>query len=144
MLYEGDVVEAVRRQLVKTGYEVGHVLTTTQRGHDIIARKKADPGWELYIEAKGEGSSRVGSARYGASFSSGQVFDHVAKAVLKALRVASWEEELGEKRSAIALPANDMHVREIEMVAPALKRAGIAVFWVSPNRAVRVDSPWRL
>jgi hypothetical protein len=54
---------------------------------------------------------------------------------LKALRVAS----LGEARAGIALPDNANHRREVEQVAPALRKAGVVVFWVDDAGAVRAD-----
>lgn len=104
MLYEDDVVEAVCRYLERNDYVIRQSLTPVQRGHDIIADKQGDPTWTLYVEAKGEGSSKLTTARYGSSFNSRQVFDHVAKAVLKALRVASWDTTSPPSRAGIALP----------------------------------------
>ncbi len=110
VLYEDDVVDAVCRFLERNDYVVRQSLTSVQRGHDIIADKHGDPTWTLYVEAKGEGSSKTTTARYGSSFNSGQVFDHVAKAVLKALRVASWDTTEPASRAGIALPENAAHV----------------------------------
>ena len=144
MLYEDDVVNAVCLYLERYGYTIRQSLTARDRGHDIIAEKQTDPRWELYIEAKGEGSSKDSTARFGKAFNSGQVFDHVAKAVLKALRVGSLEGSEPKKRAGIALPKNALHLKEIEMVVPALRRAGIAVFLVDEAMHVTVDSPWEL
>jgi hypothetical protein len=142
MLYEDDVVDAVCRYLEHNGYVIRQSLTSVQRGHDIIADKRVDPTWTLYVEAKGEGSSKATTARYGSSFNSGQVFDHVAKAVLKALRVASWDTTEPQSRAGIALPENAAHVQQVEMVGRALRNAGVAVFWVDQNKRVHVESPW--
>lgn len=73
-------------------------------------------------------------------FTANQVFDHVAKAVLKAMRVVAG----GQHRAGVALPDNENHRREIERVAPALRQAGIAVFWVNGRYEVQVESPWGL
>jgi hypothetical protein len=71
VLYEDDVVDAVCRYLEHNGYVIRQSLTSMQRGHDIIADKRGDPTWTLYVEAKGEGSSKATTARYGSSFNSG-------------------------------------------------------------------------
>jgi len=142
VLYEDDVVEAVCRHLERNDYVIRQSLTSVQHGHDIIADKQGDPTWTLYVEAKGEGSSKATTARYGSPFNSGQVFDHVAKAVLKALRVASWGTTEPPSRAGIALPENAAHVKEIEMVSRALRNAGVAVFWVGQDKRVHVESPW--
>jgi hypothetical protein len=142
VLYEDDVVDAVCRYLEYHDYAIRQSLTSVQRGHDIVAEKRGDPTWTLYVEAKGEGSSKAGTARYGRSFDSGQVFDHVAKAVLKALIVASWDNTGPQSRAGVALPENAAHVNQVRMVGRALRTAGIAVFWVDQDRRVHVDSPW--
>lgn len=134
VLPEDQVVDAVCRKLTSDGYSIVQRALVTQHGYDIAARKD---GVDLIIEAKGAGSSKAGTARYGSEFNRNQVFDHVAKAVLKALRVVS----SSEAQAGIALPDNASHRREVEQVAPALQRAGIAVFWVDDGGAVRVDAP---
>ena len=133
VLTEEQVVGAVCRKLTSDGYAIVQRALVTQHGFDIAARKD---GVDLIIEAKGAGSSKAGTARYGHEFNRNQVFDHVAKAVLKALRVVS----SAEAQAGIALPDNANHRREVEQVAPALRRAGIIVFWVDAAGAVRVDA----
>jgi hypothetical protein len=63
------------------------------------------------------------------------VFDHVAKAVLKALRVAS----AGNAQAAIAFPDNGDHRAEVELVRVALQQAGIIVFWGGDEGTVSVE-----
>ena len=67
-----------------------------------------------------------------------QVFDHVAKPVLKAMRVVT----AGDGRAAVALPDNVDHRREIDQIGNALHTAGIGVFLVSESEEVRLESPW--
>jgi hypothetical protein len=133
-LTEDKVVDAVCRALASDGYVIEQRALATQHGYDIVARKD---GVALIVEAKGAGSSKAGTARYGKEFNPNQVFDHVAKAVLKALRVVS----AGDARAGIALPDNVSHRRQIELVASALERAEVIVFWVDETGRVRVDSP---
>src|SRR3954451_12513329 len=121
MLTEDRVVDAVCRKLVDDGYAIAQRASAVQHGFDIVATKE---GRDLVIEAKGAGSSKSGTARYGMEFNSGQVFDHVAKAVLKAMRIVSADAA----RAGVALPDNQAHRREVDQVAPALQAAGIAVF----------------
>jgi hypothetical protein len=131
---EDQVVDAVCRKLSEDGFVIVQRALATQHGVDIEALKD---GVALLIEAKGAGSSKVGTPRYGQEFSSNQVFDHVAKAVLKAMRVVS----SGRARAGIALPDNAAHRREVEQVAPALRHAGVTVFWADDEGGVRVDAP---
>lgn len=142
MLTEDDVVDAVRDYLEAHDYEVSSALRATQRGVDIVALKCVDPRFELHIEAKGAGSSRMGSARYGSEFNSGQVFDHIAKAVLKALMAASAPSASTERRAGIAIPRNRLHIRHVVPVEHSLRKAGIAVFWVNDDASVQVDADW--
>ena len=134
ILTEDQVVDAVCRKLASDGYSIAQRALATQHGYDIVARKD---GVDLIVEAKGARSSKTGTARYGSEFNRNQVFDHVAKAVLKALRVVS----SSEAQAGIALPDNANHRREVEQVAPALRRAGVAVFWVDDGGNVRIDAP---
>jgi Holliday junction resolvase-like predicted endonuclease len=137
MLTEDQVVDAVCQFLQEEGYKIIQRATATQRGHDIVAQKG---GIDLVIEAKGAGSSKAGTARFGMEFNSSQVFTHVAKAVLKAMRIVS----SGPRRAGVALPNTEIHRREIDQVATALRKAGIGVFWVSEPAAVQLDAPWEL
>lgn len=134
MLTEDQVVDAVCRKLEGDGYSIEQRALATQHGHDIVARN--DHGL-LIIEAKGAGSSKAVTKRYGKEFSANQVFDHVAKAILKALRIVS----AGNSSAGVALPDNASHRREIEMVAHALERVGIAVYWVDDLGDAQVDAP---
>lgn len=138
ILTEDEVVEAVCRYLTDRGFQVDTTANVFQKGHDIVAHGQRGA---LTIEAKGAGSSKPATARFGREFTSAQVFDHVAKAVLKALRVTSE----GTSRAGIALPQNPLHLREVELVHAALAAAEIGVFWVSPvTREVTVQLPWPL
>jgi hypothetical protein len=137
MLTEDQVVDAVCRLLVDHGYTILTRAVATQHGHDIVGVKD---GTKITIEAKGAGSSKAGTARFGKAFTRNQVFDHVAKAVLKAMRIVS----TGDGRAAVALPDDANHRREVAQVARALGSAGIGVFWVSDVGEVLLDAPWEL
>jgi Holliday junction resolvase-like predicted endonuclease len=102
-LTEDAVVDAVCRKLESAGYTIEQRALATQHGYDIVARKDG----ALIVEAKGAGSSKVGTARYGREFTPNQVLDHFAKAVLKALRIVS----ACEARAGIAFPDNASHRR---------------------------------
>jgi hypothetical protein len=139
MLYEQDVIDAVAAHLRERGYTVRTVAGPTERGVDIVATEPGEP--PLKIEAKGGGSSKPGTNRYGQRFSSGQVHDHVAKAVLTAMRVVADRGEVGS--AAIALPGNPDHRREVGLVRAALARLEIAIFWVDEEtREVFRDPAW--
>lgn len=88
-------------------------------------------GRKLVVEAKGETSSSETTSRYGAPFSGKQVFSHVSKAVLKAVRAYSQGAEPG-----MAFPETRLHHKEVALIEPALAALGVTVFWVDRDRTV--------
>jgi len=126
ILSEDQVVEAVSQYLSELGYREVRRSLVTEQGVDLVMIKD---GKELHIEAKGQGSSRSTSARYGKVFNSGQVMDHVAKAMLTALEVVA----TGKHRAGIALPGDRLHRSRIERITPVLDMLHIAVFLVGPS-----------
>lgn len=134
ILFEDHVVDAVCDDLWSRGYRITQPASARERCEDIVAE---GDGRRVVVEAKGGGSSQPGSARYGERFTRAQVFDHVAKAVLKALRVAS----SGEGHAAVGLPDNPDHRDEVAQVADALDRLGVTVLWVGRDRRVTIDGP---
>lgn len=134
-LTEDQVIDAVSEYLASRSWRVITRATVLQRGDDLVLERN---GERLIIEAKGAGSSKIRTARYGKTFNKGQVFDHVAKAVLKALRVVT----VGEARAGVALPGDAAHRGEIAKIRSALERLDIVVFWVDEKRTVTVESPW--
>lgn len=136
VLTEDRVVDAVCRRLAEAGWAIEERAGLTDHGHDVVATKGDR---RLIVEAKGAGSARSGSARFGQRFSSGQVFDHVAKAVLKALRALD-SGHLG----AVALPKDAHHLREIASVRKSLRAIGVGVLWVDEDGAVELSAPWRI
>lgn len=135
MLTEDDVVEAVCRQLVRDGWGIESRALAVQHGDDIVAVKA---GCRLIVEAKGEGSSKPGTRRFGQMFTRNQVKSHVAVAVLRALVVLS----RGDARAAVAFPDNEHHRELAGAAAPALAAAGMGVFWVADDGSVSADVPW--
>ena len=137
VLTEDQVVDAVCGELERRGYAIVERALATQHGYDIVATKDA---MAAIIEAKGAGSSKSGTARFGQEFNSNQVNLHVARALLKAMRVIS----AGEAHAGIAFPDDRNHRREVDQISRALGDAGIAVFWVTEPAQVRIDSPWQV
>lgn len=129
MLREDDVVAAVAAYLRNEGWEIESTALATQHGDDIVATRD---GERLVVEAKGEGSSKAHTKRFGSPFTNQQASVHIAVAVLRSMRVVSE----GTSTAAIALPAVDSHRREVDRVAPALSKMGIWVFWVARDGAV--------
>jgi hypothetical protein len=132
VIYEDDVVAAVVAHLRADGWQIESTALATQHGDDIVATRS---GERLVVEAKGEGSSKAHTSRYGKSFDSGQVLTHVSVAVLRALQVVSE----GTSIAAIALPEDDAHRRRVDRVAGALSKVGVIVFWVAQDGKVTVQ-----
>jgi hypothetical protein len=137
MLTESQVITAVCRYLRKNGFHVTQHLSEKQRGRDIIAVAKNGRD-KIAIEAKGETSSMSHTRRYGKCFNSGQVTDHVAKALYCAARDTSLQ-----MRAGVAFPKNAAHMKCVEKILPALKRLRIEVFWVRCDKSVEVERVWK-
>jgi hypothetical protein len=137
-LYEREVVDGVCRFLRRNGFRITQRLATTAHGEDIKAFG-TDWNQQVTIEAKGATSSRTGSNRYGKPFDSGQVRDHVAKAVYSAARHVATDTLTG-----VAFPKNDAHVSCVAKILPALRRLKIEVFWVGADKTVEVAGHWKI
>jgi len=129
-LYENDVVDFVIRYLEVNGFRILSSSDTYSHGYDIVAEKD---GKTLYIEAKGQTSSKPGTSRYGKEFNRNQKIDHVSKAIYSALKT---KNQLMRSQVGIALPADEVHIELIEAVIPSLKQIGIQVFLVAENGKV--------
>lgn len=131
MLTESDVIAAVCTYLEANGYEIRQHLTEVERGEDIVAVRGTE---RLVVEAKGETSSKSGSARFGKAFSRGQVHAHIAKALYCAAK-----PRVDGTRVAIALPWNAHHEEMVAPIRPALSKLGIATYWVRYDGSVAED-----
>lgn len=138
MLTESEVIASVCRFLKKNRFRVTRFLSETEHGIDIQALAP-DGKTKISIEAKGETSSKPGTARFGKTFNSGQVWDHVSKAFYCAARDSS----IG-LMSGVALPRDESHINCVRKILPALKKLRIEVFWVLPNKKVEIEHIWRL
>ncbi|MEQ6166164.1 restriction endonuclease [Ekhidna sp. MALMAid0563] len=132
MLTENDVVEILAEHLSNQGYQIIQSLTTNEKGVDLIAEKN---GVRLYVEAKGETSSKATTNRYGKPFNKNQIKSHVSRAILTSMKVQSSKPN---SEVAIALPDTDDHKQLIQVITPSLKKLGIGVYWVSKS-GVRMD-----
>jgi hypothetical protein len=128
-LSEDDVVRAVMAHLESGGWTIQSFALSHQHGDDIVAALGAE---KFIIEAKGQGSARVGSRRYGLAFTRNQVGTHVAVAVVRAMRTVSE----GDALAGIALPSDELHRAEVKRIAPALSLLGVEIFWVAADGSV--------
>ncbi|MFT3763638.1 MAG: hypothetical protein QM761_13735 [Pseudoxanthomonas sp.] len=138
MLYESQVVQAVAAWLASRGYEVHQALAESDRGDDIVATAP-DLSHRLFVEAKGESSSKPGTARYGKVFSHNQVKTHIGVAFYRAAQMLDNQCDL-PVTVAIALPDNHDHRRVIGRIRSALARLEISVFWVARDLTVSLEA----
>jgi hypothetical protein len=92
------------------------------------------------VEAKGAGSSKATTKRYGQLFTGNQVGSHIGVAVVRALRWAS----SGIAYPTVAFPDNRHHRDRVDAIAPALAQLRIGIFWVSDDHEVTLQAPWDL
>lgn len=139
MLTESQVIASVRKFLEQRGFRITSCLSETEHGIDIEGFAP-DGKQGISIEAKGETSSKSGSSRFGNAFDSKQVSVHVAKAFYCAAR-----DYPSGKLVGVAFPKNELHVRCVQKILPAIQTLGVEVFWVSPNDGtVEVEHVWRV
>jgi hypothetical protein len=131
-LVEGFVVESTCNALKRMGWTTNAVASTTTTGVDIVATRDDA---RLHIEAKGAGSSAVGSKRYGKPFTTNQVVQSLSAALYTALAVEA------PTLSGIAVPDTPTYRARLKPgIAESLTRLGIVVFWVSEDGSVRTDN----
>ena len=129
-LTENDIVEAMAKHLTAERWRVSHMCQTTEQGIDLIATRGDE---RLVLEAKGGGSSKEGTRRFGMPFTNNQQGDHVAKAVFVACKLRSKEPK---SRVAIAFPDTPTHRRCINSVATALERLAVWAYVVHSDLRV--------
>ena len=131
MLYEDDVITAVKGHLKKRGWRIISTASAhpKQRGHDILAEKD---GATLAVEAKGATSSDPKSARRGQEFDPAQKRSHVSRALYTVASIVS----TGKHQAALAVPSDDGHRKLIDDIAPALAALNVTVFLVKNDLTV--------
>jgi hypothetical protein len=111
---------------------------TSQTGIDVVA--KLASGETLHVEAKGQTSSRAGSAGFGNPFDSAAVKVNVAEAFCTAAASAG----IDGVRSTMALPDDELTRRYVEPLERPRRLLEVGIFWVSDVETVALDAPWRL
>ncbi len=133
MLTENDVVQKVTDYLGSKDYKIINSLNTYERGIDIVAENDTAV---VYIEAKGETSSKKTSNRFGKPFSKGQIRSHISVALFATMKVIA-DMPAGDKtKVGIALPDTPGHRDRIYLISQALTKFDIRIYWVSPHGVV--------
>jgi len=145
VLNENDVINYVCNKLCCLGYTILQKCYTKQRGVDIIAEKERTLVRKLYIEAKGETSSKPYSERYGKIFDGADFKTNVGETLYDISEILSKEYSKNiELQVGIALPYNPKYCELIERIKPILDRLEIAVFWVESTGNVQISSVWEV
>lgn len=133
MLTENQIVSHLCDYLKNLGYDIVRQCTTTERGMDIEAEID---GIKLLIEAKGETSSKLNTARYGKPFTSNQIKSHISRAILTALIIKDKDDS--NVQIGIALPNNLGHRAIIDKISKSLKSLEIKIFLVSSEGVIEI------
>ena len=134
MLFESDVISSVCDYLEKNDFKIIQKLNENEKGDDIIAINYSNQ--KIYIEAKGETSSKKGSNRFGKEFSSSQKKVHVSQALYRAIKM----KESNDSLAGMAFPETKGHLALIEPIKKTLQKIKIEVFWVKADGTVRVEN----
>jgi hypothetical protein len=134
MLDENDIIDAVVRYLEADRWTIRQRCTTKDKGIDIIAFHSTSKE-ELWIEAKGETSSREGSARFGKPYTANQVYDRIAKGIYEAMRLLH-RIPSDLCHVGLALPDTPLFRKHLQPVAVYLAQMNIRLFLVSPDLSV--------
>lgn len=129
---EDEVVHAVCSHLRTSGWGIQSFALAHQHGDDIVATRGAE---RLIVEAKGAGSSKNWSKRFGQPFTRSQVRTHVSVAVHRAMSVWS----TGAAQPALAFPDDLHHHAMADPIHRVLMQLDIWVFWVGKDGSVTVD-----
>ena len=130
MLTENDVIAILSKYLELNNYRIISALSTGERGIDLIAENTEHC---LFIEAKGETSSKGYTARYGTPFTNNQIKSHVSRALLAAMMVLNNAKGSPKIIAGIALPDNAGHRSVVDKIRLPLNTLGIKLFWVSSS-----------
>lgn len=133
MLTENDIIEILTNFLKEKKYNILQSLNTNQHGVDVIVENENET---LYIEAKGETSSKETSNRYGKPFNANQVKSHISVALLATMKVISNMPSGSKTKVGIALPDNEDQRKVICKILPALKKLDIRIYWVSKRQVL--------
>jgi hypothetical protein len=98
------------------------------QGIDLVMKKGNQ---EIWIEAKGDTSSREGSSRFGKKFNDPQCNDHFSRAFCKACQMRD-EAKRSKKdaRIAIAFAHTKHYQKYCDRTNVTRKELGIGLFWI--------------
>lgn len=129
-LTEDEVILLLINWLKSKDWEITDYCLGHTRGIDITAKKNSDV---LYIEAKGARASSSSPIRKRKKFDSGQIRDHLGKAIVKSV-----ETQIKYPSSIVAI-AHPMDVDLFNICDPIfneLEKLKIYKFWVGKEKVL--------
>ena len=133
-LTEDETVEILMAHLEVQNWTIESYCLGYQRGVDIVAVKDEV---RMYVEAKGAKGNPNASQTTRKHFDSGQIKDHLGKAIVKSLET---QNEFPNALVAIAHP-DDKYIRKvIGGLIKNINKTGIIHFWVSENGDVKKEA----
>lgn len=129
-LTEDEVVLLLLDWLKSNSWEIKSYCLGHTRGIDIVAEKKNKT---LYVEAKGAKASNESPIKRRSKFDSGQIKDHLGKAIVKSIET---QIKFNESIVAIAHPLDEDLFKICDPIFNELKKINIYKFWVNKEKVV--------
>jgi hypothetical protein len=128
---ENQVIEALKGHLLARGYAFVSECSTTMQGIDLVMVKNNQ---EIWIEAKGDTSSREGSNRFGLVFNDQQCNDHYSRAFFRACQMRDEAKRTGQPAHMTMAFAHTKHYQKyFDRTNSTRRELGISVFWVKAS-----------
>ncbi len=129
MLTENNILNILSDYFTKESYKILERSNTASKGIDLKLQKENEI---IYIEAKGETSSKVGTKNYGNPFSKSQVKTHIAVALLQILVLMNDNAGI----FIIALPDNDNHRFYLSKIKSSLEKLNVKVLLIANDNRI--------
>ena len=136
MIYEDFVVNSVAKHLRERNYETLEQANVNKSGIDLVMKQRVTKQ-AIFVEAKGQGSSKPSSSRFGKEFTESQVFDCVAKAAFKAMETQNRDDFKETDISCVAFPLTEKFRRWQGKIRQQLATMHIVTFWVEADGSVQ-------
>lgn len=140
MMDENGVIDVLCANLKAAGFDIQQQLSTIEQGVDVIAVHAAH-SLKVLVEAKGNTSSRAGSARHGKPYTQSQIFDRVAKGIFTCLQLRDLHQDTKGVRVVLAVPETAWFYKYIGTVKGALGQAEIDVWFVNDHSTTMPPLP---
>lgn len=132
MLTENEIIDIIISYYSNLGYSNTKKNYTNQKGIiDLVFQKDKNT---VFVEAKGETSSKPNSSNFGNPFSSSQVRNHIANSIYQIFTVLKYKTE--HTFFILAFPDNADHRNYLEPIKHVLKEININVLLIDKNKQI--------